>query len=173
MGEQVTSDASKGLVVTRSDDQFQRPHVLIVTDDPDLGSFLSEGLVIGGFWASVIASGLQTIEVLRLRTFDLAIVDLALSGLGALETIRRVRTASSLVDRRVDLPILAVADRADQLGDLSPAAAGIDRLLLPPIEIEQLVPALFRVVREWRLAHPGREWADRLAQQKDTALESG
>ncbi len=70
--------------------QFQRPHVLIVSDDPSLVEFLNEGLPLGGFWTSVIASGLQAIEVFRLRQFDLVLIDAGLTSFSAVELIRRL-----------------------------------------------------------------------------------
>src|SRR5918994_618083 len=39
---------------------LQRPHVLIVSDDPELTVFLGEGLVYAGFWTSAIASAART-----------------------------------------------------------------------------------------------------------------
>ncbi|MEZ4624469.1 MAG: hypothetical protein R2843_06700 [Thermomicrobiales bacterium] len=74
----------------------QRPHVLIVSDDQGLAEFLSEGLTIAGFWTSVIASALQTLEVFRLRTFDLIIVDAALDG-----ARRRTTTRSPARRKRI------------------------------------------------------------------------
>src|SRR5215203_6523822 len=98
--------------MSSSQQRFERPHVLIVTDDEDLRDFLSEGLVIAGFWTSAVASALQTLEVFRLRTFDLAIVDLALGGMRAIELIKRLRSETIDSDRsevRTDIPILALA----------------------------------------------------------------
>src|SRR5215204_5867380 len=69
---------SPGMTVTSA---LNRPHILIVSDDTGLSSFLGEGLMIAGFWTSTVASALQAIEVFRLRTFDLIIVDAALDGL--------------------------------------------------------------------------------------------
>lgn len=139
-----------------------RPHVLIVTDDEDLRDFLQEGLIQGGFWVSVIASGLQTLEVFRLRSFDLVLIDGALSGLGAFELIRRLRRppvedpGGSL---RTDVPILALVDQA---GDERPAAiaAGANAILTPPLDLEQLIPLLMQAVLDWRAEHPDRLWAD-------------
>src|SRR5690606_18881442 len=69
---------------------YERPHVLIVTDDPSLTEFLGEGLVMGGFWTSVISHGLQVLEVFRLRTFDLIVVDRDLGTFDAIELIERL-----------------------------------------------------------------------------------
>jgi len=90
----------------------ERPHLLIVTDDRDLADFLGEGLVHAGFWTSVIASAIQTLEVFRLRTFDLAIVDASLSGLGAIELVRRLRSTDDTAATRTDIPIMLIAGDA-------------------------------------------------------------
>lgn len=142
----------------------ERPHVLIVGDDQGLTSFLSEGLTIGGFWTSVIASGIQALEVFRLRTFDLVLLDATLSGLGATELIRRLRLPGTEDAPRTDIPILVIAGDLSEIDPEEAASAGSNGLLLPPIDIEELVPALFIVVDQWRRQHPDRAWADQLAQ---------
>jgi DNA-binding response OmpR family regulator len=144
----------------------QRPHVLILSDDADLGSFLSEGLVLGGFWTSVIASGIQAMEVFRLRGFDLVLIDAMLSGMGAIEVIRRLRSAGGEDQPRTDVPILVITGGEGEMDPAEAAAAGADGLLLPPIELEDLIPELFGMVRSWRAAHPGRPWADEAAQAR-------
>jgi len=137
-----------------------RPHVLIVSDDPDLSGFLSEGLVLAGFWTSVIASALQTIEVFRLRTFDVAIVDAALQGLGAAEMIRRL---SPITNR----PMIAIASSPAEMTEPEAQHLGFISLLYPPIEIEDLALALFALVSAWRTSHPGEPWADEAAQSAE------
>jgi DNA-binding response OmpR family regulator len=138
-----------------------RPHVLIVSDDQGLSHFLQEGLVIAGFWTSVVASSLQTLELFRLRTFDLMIVDVALQGLGAEELVQRLKRSSG-DGPRTDIPILAVAGGPEEITPAMLELIGIDHFLLPPIEIEDLALYLFGVVRMWRAEHPDRPWADAL-----------
>lgn len=149
---------------------LHRPHVLIVSDDTDLSGFLAEGLVYGGFWTSTIASGIQTLEVFRLRTFDLAMVDAGLRDLNASEVIRRLRGYSNRAAGqagRTDIPIVVIAASDTEAEAIATVSDVIDGLVVAPIDLEDLVPALHRIVEEWRAAHPGREWADTLAQQKD------
>jgi DNA-binding response OmpR family regulator len=143
----------------------ERPHVLIVTDDPDLSAFLAEGLVYGGFWTSTVASGIQTLEVFRLRSFDLALVDAALRDIGAAEVVRRLRGRSDRsagTGPRTDIPILLIAASPKELESIDVDAAGFDGTLVAPLDLEQLVPRLHVIVSEWRAAHPGRPWADAL-----------
>jgi DNA-binding response OmpR family regulator len=152
---------------------YHRPHVLIVTDDEDLREFLSDGLVLAGFWASTVASALQTLEIFRLRTFDLAIVDLALGGMSGIELIRRLRgqPGTFSADTRTDIPILALVD--DPVSPIAEEAmnAGADGLLAPPIELEELAVNLNSVVRMWRDMHPDRPYADEVAQRQGEASD--
>jgi DNA-binding response OmpR family regulator len=149
--------------MTAADSALARPHVLIVTDDGDLSAFLAEGFVYGGFWTSTVASGIQTLEVFRLRTFDVALIDAALGDLNAVEVVRRLR---GLSDRgtadtpRTDIPILLIAASAAELESLDTGATGIDGTLVAPLDLEQIVPYLHGVVADWRAAHPDRPWAD-------------
>lgn len=142
----------------------ERPHVLIVSDDEDLASFLGEGLVIAGFWTSVVASAIQTLEVFRLRSFDVMLVDATLGGVGAFELVRRLRARTErAAEQRTDIPILFVAAAEREAPPEAVVEAGGDGLVLAPIELEELALRLFAVVSDWRAAHPGREWADRAA----------
>jgi two-component system, OmpR family, response regulator len=157
----------ESISLTTSTSGLQRPHILVVTDDEGLKEFLTEGLVIGGFWISAVASAVQTLEVFRLRTFDLAIVDLALSGMNAVELIRRLRAQAPDERRtiqRTDIPLVVLADDASLDVAREALEAGADNLLSPPLELEELVPELHAIIQTWRAKHPGRPYADELAQ---------
>src|SRR5262245_12041721 len=144
---------------------LQRPHVLVVTDDPDLSDFLAEGLVYAGLWTSVIASAVQTLEVFRLRSFDALLLDSALGGMGAIELVRRLRGRSDRSNgfERTDVPILLIVDVPDGVDAAFVDALGIDRQIHPPIELDDLANEITRVVTAWRALHPGRKWADEAA----------
>ena len=141
---------------------LQRPHVLIVSDDPELTAFLSEGLVYAGFWTSAIASAVQALEVFRLRSFDAMVLDAALGGIGALELLRRLRGRSdrAAAAERTDIPILVIAASDNELDPALAEPVGADQVVFAPIELEQLAADLGRVVAAWRASHPGRLWAD-------------
>jgi CheY-like chemotaxis protein len=144
---------------------LQRPHVLIVSDDPELTAFLGEGLVYAGFWTSAIASAVQALEVFRLRSFDVMILDAALGGIGPIELLRRLRGHSdrTTTSERTDIPILVVATSSDELDLKLAVQAGADRVILAPIELEDLAADLGRAVTTWRALHPDRKWADEAA----------
>lgn len=146
--------------------QSVRPHVLVVTSDEGLRDFLQEGLLLGGFWISIIASGVQTLEVFRLRSFDLVLIDHALPGLNATELVRRLRRPASdtlATGSRTDVPILMIMDEPGPEAERA-LSVGAGAVLTPPLDLETLIPSLHQVVDDWRRAHPGRPWADQIAQ---------
>lgn len=141
---------------------FLRPHVLIVSDDASLTEFLGEGLVHGGFWTSVVASGLQTLEVFRLRQFDIVLIDANLSGFRSLELVRRLlgRSGRDTGEARTHAPILLVAESVDEVSLADARDAGALDVLYAPLELEELVQGLHRRFAEWRQAHPHLPMAD-------------
>ena len=146
---------------------LNRPHILIVSDDTGLSSFLGEGLMVAGFWTSTVASALQAIEIFRLRTFDLIIVDAALDGLGAGEFLRRLRSVQRSTGNPLsDRPAIVIAAAREEMTETHAFEAGAEKIVYAPFEIDEIALSLFTSVQEWRDAHPGAPWADELAQQK-------
>lgn len=147
---------------------FHRPHILIVSDDLDLSHFLRDGLTFAGFFTSVVASALQTLEVFRLRTFDLALVDALLEGLGAEPLIQRLREPVGDDSKsRTDIPILIIAESNAEMSEVDATRIGADGVVYAPIEIELLAVKLFAVIGAWRQKHSDRPWADEFAQKRD------
>jgi DNA-binding response OmpR family regulator len=140
----------------------ERPHVLIVSDDPSLSDFLSEGLPLGGFWTSVIASGLQALEVFRLRQFDLIVVDMGLQSFEATEFLRRLRGVSdraSLKEARTSAPVILIYPDRD-MARVDAVGLGIAAELHPPLELDEVVRTLHEVFQGWRADHPDSPLAD-------------
>ncbi|HVL25809.1 MAG TPA: response regulator [Thermomicrobiales bacterium] len=141
----------------------ERPHVLIVSDDTSLSSFLAEGLPLGGFWTSVIASGLQALEVFRLRQFDLIVIDWSLQSFGALEFLRRLRgqsTRDATATSRTDAPVVLIAEDPIQLDAGQRKRLGVEAMLHAPLEIDDVARTLHGVFLAWREAHPDVPLAD-------------
>lgn len=139
----------------------ERPHVLVVSDDPDLTAFLVEGLPLGGFWVSVVASGLQALEVFRLRQFDLVAIDTAMQSFDGLELLRRLRGISRLSSgnaSRTTAPAVLFGDIAFTSDEL--AQLGVERVITPPAELDEVVRQLHDVFAEWRQSNPDVPLAD-------------
>ena len=135
----------------------ERPHVLIISDDASLTTFLSEGLPLGGFWTTVIASGLQALEIFRIRQFDLIVLDWELGSFSAHELLRRLRGISSrsnVSSPRTGAPVVAITEHPVDLPEDERLLLGINRMLHAPLELEEIVRELHAVFDEWRYAFP-------------------
>lgn len=143
--------------------QHERPHVLIVTDDQGLADFLGEGLIIGGFWTSVIHHGLQVLEVFRLRRFDLIVIDRDLGTFDPIELIERLRglsAHSSPGDVRTTAPIVIMASFDPDLSPEEQRRLGISAIMQAPVELEDVVQRLHQIFADWRAANPDAPLAD-------------
>lgn len=143
----------------------ERPHVLIVSDDPDLSEFLAEGLPLGGFWTSVIANGLQALEVFRLRQFDLVVVDADMGNFDAVEFLRRLRGVSPLDQHgtpRTSAPAVLIhgASPGEDGRSRLFSELGVASTLVAPLELEDIVRTLHQVFDNWRRHHPDTPLAD-------------
>lgn len=135
----------------------ERPHVLIISDDASLTAFLSEGLPLGGFWTTVIASGLQALEIFRIRQFDLIVLDWELGSFGAHELLRRLRgvsSRSSAEAARTSAPVVLITEHPVELAEEEWILLGVNRMLHAPLELEEIVRELHAVFDEWRYAFP-------------------
>lgn len=124
-----------------SESALDRPHLAIVTDDISLSHFLTEGLVYEGFWTSAIGSGLQFLEVLRLRTFDAVLLDAGLGDITVVEVIRRMRGTSDRTEPglpRSEMPAIVIAGVPGEIARSQVMAAGGQLLLEPPLEIDEV-----------------------------------
>lgn len=143
--------------------QHERPHVLIVTDDESLASFLGEGLIMGGFWTSIISHGLQVLEVFRLRQFDLIVLDYDLGTFNALELAGRLRGISGKSERgegRTSAPMIVMASGTTDIPGEQQKSLGIVRILQAPVELEDIVQTLHTEFATWRQDHPDVPLAD-------------
>lgn len=142
-----------------------RPHVLIVSADQDLTAFLGEGLIYAGFWTSVIADAFQALEVFRLRSFDIILLDAALGGIGALEFVQRLRGRSDRApgDLRSDIPLVLIAAHAAEVPLAMQQGSDPFATLLAPVELPEIAATLMDAVVTWRTSHPDRVWADAAA----------
>ncbi len=128
-----------------SDSALERPHLAIVTGDLSLSHFLTEGLLFEGFWTSSIGSGLQFLEVLRLRTFDAVLLDAGLGDITAEEVIRRMRGASDRAAPglpRSEMPAIVIAGFTGEIALSAVLSAGGQLLLEPPLEIDEVGSAV-------------------------------
>jgi DNA-binding response OmpR family regulator len=130
--------------------------ILLVEDDPVLGTFLADNLSADGYepvHADTLRAGLRALE---LRRPDLAVVDLGLPDGSGLELIERVRGADGVASRLdPGLPIVVLSGRAGEVDRVRGFERGADDFVAKPFAYAELRLRLAAVLRRSRL-RPGR-----------------
>jgi DNA-binding response OmpR family regulator len=130
--------------------------ILLVEDDPVLGTFLADNLSADGYEPIVAETLRDALRDAEYKRPDLAVVDLALPDGSGLELIERIRGADGIVSR-VDpqLPIVVLSGRAGEVDRVRVFERGADDFVAKPFVYGELRLRLAAVLRRSRL-RPGR-----------------
>jgi signal transduction histidine kinase/DNA-binding response OmpR family regulator len=108
--------------------------ILVVDDDPEVGSILRELLHTQGHSALLAGSGEEALERLEREAVDLVLLDARLPGLSGFETCARIRAL-----RGASLPVLMVSGYGDREAVLQAGEVGADDLIHKPVQASALL----------------------------------
>ncbi|EGJ50337.1 response regulator transcription factor [Desulfocurvibacter africanus] len=123
-----------------------KTRILLIDDDADLGSMLTEYLAGEGFETTTILNGDTGAEAALSGAYDAVILDVMLPGLGGVEVLRRVRQASRI-------PIIMLTAKGDHVDRIVGLEMGADDYVPKPCYPRELVARLRAVLR--RMADAG------------------
>jgi len=123
------------------------PSLLLVEDDPVLGTFLAENLAADGYELTVAETVRDGLRELRYKQPDLAIVDLALPDGSGLELIARVREADGLSRLDPATPLVVLSGRAGELDRVRAFERGVDEYVCKPFSYAELRHRIAAVLR--------------------------
>lgn len=106
--------------------------LLVVEDEMDLCSSIAEGLRLDGYEIDTCQDGQEALELCRVESYDLILLDLNLPGLDGMEVLRRLRTE----DMETNVLILSAQGQIrDKVAGLD---AGANDYLTKPFHFEEL-----------------------------------
>lgn len=112
------------------------PHVLIVDDQAEIRSFMSDALAVFGYRVGAAGDADEALDLLARCRFDLVISDLRLPGLAGLEFVTRLRA----IDPALRLIMLTGTSPQDhELRRVREAGIAV---LHKPVQLPQLQNAL-------------------------------
>jgi two-component system, OmpR family, KDP operon response regulator KdpE len=127
-----------------------RPHILVVDDEPQITRVLRTTLDAQGYDIRVANDGEMALEIMKDWTPHLIITDLSMPRLNGVELCRRVRTISQL-------PILVLSVRDQERQKIEALDAGADDYVTKPFSMNEL---LARVRANLRRAPKSEEVAE-------------
>ena len=131
-------------------DYLKGAHVLLVEDNKINQIVASEMLQLLGVEVTVVDNGQKAVDAVKLRDFDLVLMDIQMPVMDGLTAARAIR----LLDKQGidELPIIAMTANAMEADLHQSLEAGMNSHLSKPID-----PDKFRLVLEtWVLSHPSQ-----------------
>ncbi|MCB0208697.1 MAG: response regulator transcription factor [Anaerolineae bacterium] len=119
--------------------------ILIVDDEASLRLFLSEELSDEGYEVYVAANGKEALKLLNTQNIDLAIVDLQMPGINGLELM-------AAIEKMADPPeLIMLTAHASLETSIEAMRLGTSDFLLKPYDVDELLGAIERVMKQRRL----------------------
>jgi two-component system response regulator MtrA len=113
-------------------DPAESPLILIVDDDPDIGSVLETFCQQLGYRSSLVPNGQDAVDRYRAERPALMLLDLMLPGLSGFEVCRAVRAFDALT------PIIIISARGDTADLVVALDRGADDYLIKPFKLREL-----------------------------------
>jgi two-component system, OmpR family, response regulator len=126
----------------------EKPHILVVDDDREIRTLLSDYLDKNGYRTTAAGDGKTMRRVLEHSHVDLIVLDLMLPGEDGLEICRSLRATSQI-------PIVMLTARAEPLDRILGFELGADDYLPKPFNPRELLVRIKAVLR--RSAHAPRD----------------
>ncbi len=115
--------------------------ILLVEDDPTLGSGIRSGLEGAGFTVDWLMDGDGALQALLSESFDLVVLDIGLPKLDGLSLLKRFR------DEGNKLPVLILSARDTVLDRIVGLDNGADDYLIKPFDMDELYARIRALLR--------------------------
>ncbi|HOY60529.1 MAG TPA: response regulator transcription factor [Verrucomicrobiota bacterium] len=115
--------------------------ILVVEDDPKIGSFVVKGLKQAGFAADIADDGERGLELATITNYDAAVVDILLPKLDGLSLVKRLRA------QEIHVPVIFLSARASVDDRVRGLQAGADDYLTKPFAFSELLARVQALIR--------------------------
>jgi two-component system chemotaxis response regulator CheY len=109
-------------------------NVLIVDDSPTVRKFVSVSLSMQGFSVVAACDGMDALEKLPQKKFDLVITDLNMPNMDGFDLIRHLRENPEYKD----LPVVILTSLSDEANREEGARLGVASYLVKPFSLEKV-----------------------------------
>ncbi len=114
--------------------------IIVIDDDRELCSLLTEYLGDEGFVVESVHDGLTGVELASRDNFDLVVLDVMLPGINGFEVLRRIRALSTV-------PVVMLTARGEEVDRIVGLEMGADDYLPKPFNPRELVARIRAVQR--------------------------
>jgi two-component system response regulator AtoC len=139
----------------------QKTRVLVVDDDSTMAKFLSSYLLRKNFEVSTAATGEEAIRMFRVVDPVLVLLDVAMQGMSALETLERLKQI------KPDVSVIMISGQNDPEVIFRASKLGADDYLAKPFEPKDLETKINKALEKQRLVSEVTQLRDQVRKQSD------
>ncbi|MFP4392067.1 MAG: response regulator [Desulfohalobiaceae bacterium] len=114
--------------------------ILLVDDEEEFVSTLSERLELRGYSTDTASDGQQALALLDATSFDIVILDLMMPGLSGLEILQQAKSL------KPDLPIILLTGHGSTREGMEGMRLGAVDYLMKPLDIVELITKIEEAV---------------------------
>lgn len=119
--------------------------ILLVEDDPNLGTFLHSYLITKGYPTTLCTDGNTALETFRENTFNLCITDIMIPGRDGFELAQEIRKLNP------KMPIVFLTAKSMEIDRVKGFQLGADDYIPKPFNMDELLLRLQAILRRSRL----------------------
>jgi len=119
----------------------QIKHILVIEDDLSILTGLQDNLSMEGYEVSTAVNGIDGLNLILEKNFDLLILDIMLPGMNGFEICKKVKKEKPL------LPIIILTARSSEMDKIAGLDYGADDYMCKPFSIAELLARIRAILR--------------------------
>ncbi|MDD4157667.1 MAG: response regulator transcription factor [Candidatus Cloacimonetes bacterium] len=133
--------------------------ILIVDDEEKIRALIKKYTDFEGYESKIATNGMNALEILKIETFDIIIMDIMMPELDGFSTVKEIK-------KIIDIPIIMLSARGEEYDKIHGFELGIDDYVVKPFAPKELMMRIEAVMNRYnKYKKEKREiW------QKDTLL---
>jgi CheY-like chemotaxis protein len=120
--------------------------ILVVDDSRTNLNVIGKRLTQFGYLTALADNGVEALDLIAARGFDLVLLDLGMPGMSGLQVLAELRSRPETVD----LPVIVVTGRSDPIAAVQALAAGADDHVAKPFDFDVLHARIARTLARAR-----------------------
>ena len=125
---------------------MEKPHILIVEDEPTLGALLKENLKLKGFTTKLCKDGEEGLQTFKTERFDLCLLDVNMPKMNGFTLAKNIREKNEMI------PILFLTANSSQEDKIKGFDYGADEYMTKPFDLEELVARMKAILKRSQYA---------------------